>query len=225
MELSGPDYFTKPQPTVGGAYEYSFETMKNNFLELLLVIIISALFFIPLGIVESAMESSGEVSWQAGLFNFFYGILIGIPLEFGVAWAFLKAVRGEKVEIKDLFVPFNNWLNVMGAGILSGVIIGFGVLLLIIPGIIFACKLAFVPYLVMDKDMEPIAAIKKSWEMTNGHAITIFLMYLLAIPVAILGFILLIVGIIPASMWIEGAFASIYEAVLKRQGPEIIEAP
>lgn len=223
MELSGPDYYTKPQPTVGGAYEHSFDTMKKSFIELLLIIIISALLFLPLGIVEAAMESSGDVSWQAGLFNFFYGILIGIPLEFGVAWAFLKAVRGEKVEIRDLFVPFNNWLNVMGAGILSGIIIGFGILLLIIPGIIFACKLAFVPYLVMDKDMEPVAAIKKSWEMTNGYAITIFLMYLLAIPVAILGFILLIVGIIPASMWIEGAFASIYEAVHKRQQPEMVE--
>jgi len=222
MDINDPNFHLKLQPTVGGAYEHSFDTMKKSFIELLLIIIVSALLFLPLGIVEATMESSGDVSWQAGLFNFFYGILIGIPLEFGVAWAFLKAVRGEKVEIRDLFAPFNNWLNVMGAGILSGVIIGFGILLLIIPGIIFACKLAFVPYLVMDKDMEPVAAIKKSWEMTNGYAITIFLMYLLAIPVAILGFILLIVGIIPASMWIEGAFASIYEAVLRRQGPEII---
>lgn len=217
MDPAEQHFRTHPEPSVGGAYQHSFESLKTNFLELLLIIIIAIVFFIPVGIAEAVMETRGEIAWTAGVFSFVYGILLGIPLDYGIAWAFLKAARGEKVETRDLFQPFNNWLNVIGAGILSGVIIGFGFLLLIIPGIIFACKLALVPYLVMDKNLDPVAAIKTSWEMTNGHGLTIFVMYLLAIPIAILGLVLLLVGIVPASMWIEGAFASIYQAINVRR--------
>jgi hypothetical protein len=58
--------------------------------------------------------------------------------------------------------------------------------------------------------------------MTRGHAGTIFLMGLLAIPVALLGLICLVVGIIPAAMWIQTAFASMYHAVsLEEQGQAV----
>jgi hypothetical protein len=33
-------------------------------------------------------------------------------------------------------------------------------ILLIVPGIIFACKLAFVPYLVVDRKLEPSKPLK-----------------------------------------------------------------
>ena len=59
--------------------------------------------------------------------------------------------------------------------------------------------------------------------MTKGHTLTIFLIGLLAIPIAILGLLMLVVGIIPASMWIEGAFAAIYFTVDKQQNPEVEE--
>ena len=96
---------------------------------------------------------------------------------------------------------------------LVGVIICIGLVLFIIPGIIFACKLAFVPYLVVDRRMAVIEAIKESWRMTNGHAWTVFLMGLLAIPICIAGLICLGVGVIVSIMWIRLAFASLYHAV------------
>jgi hypothetical protein len=68
----------------------------------------------------------------------------------------------------------------------------------------------------MDKGLDPVAAIKTSWDMTNGHAINIFLIGLLAIPIVLIGIILLLVGVIPASMWVEGAFASMYHSVNKQ---------
>jgi len=85
--------------------------------------------------------------------------------------------------------------------------------MLLVPGIIFACKLAFVPYLVTDRRMEATEAIRESWRMTTGHATTIFLMGLLAAPVFIAGLILLVVGALPAIIWIELSFASIYASV------------
>ena len=56
-------------------------------------------------------------------------------------------------------------------------------------------------------------AVKESWRMTNGHAWIVFLIGLLDIPISIVGLICLVVGIIPAGMWIKATFASLYHSV------------
>jgi uncharacterized membrane protein len=68
----------------------------------------------------------------------------------------------------------------------------------------------------MDKNLEVIEAVKTSWNMTRGHAWTIFFMGLLSIPIVLLGLVLLLIGIVPAAIWIEGAFAAIYHTVDKQ---------
>ena len=56
-------------------------------------------------------------------------------------------------------------------------------------------------------------ALQTSWQMTEGHAMNIFVMGLLAIFIAIGGFIAFLVGIIIAAMWIYASFASLYYSV------------
>ena len=207
------------RPEAGASYGHSWEVMKTNFLELLLVMVIYIAASFPASIGRIAVEASGLGlgSVLMGLFSLLYGLFIVGPLAYGMAYVFLKVVRGEKFDIADMFDCFkSNYLNVVLANLLTGAIIIAGFFVLIIPGIIFACKLAFVPYLVMDKKLEVIEAVKTSWNMTRGHAMTIFLMALLAFPIAILGLLMLLIGIVPASIWIEGAFASIYNSVDKQ---------
>ena len=112
-----------------------------------------------------------------------------------------------------MFEVFQSYLNALLANILTGIIIFIGFVFLIVPGIVFACKLAFVPYLIVDEKMDAIAAVKKSWEMTKGHAGAVFLIGLIAMPISIAGLVCLGVGIIPAAIWIELAFAALFFAV------------
>ena len=84
---------------------------------------------------------------------------------------------------------------------------------MIVPGIIFACRLAFTPYLVVDRQMEVIEAVKESWRMTRGHAWKVFRVGLMAIPIGLAGLLCCGVGIIIAIMWSKLAFASLYHAV------------
>ena len=42
-------------------------------------------------------------------------------------------------------------------------LVAVGFIMLIIPGIIVLCRLIFVSYLVMDKNMEAMKAVEKSW--------------------------------------------------------------
>jgi len=189
--------------------------MKKYFLELLLIIVISIAVQIPVQLMMKGYEvdlSAGTIF--LGLIGFAFSILAGIPITYGIDYVNLKLLRGEKFDVADVFAGFkDNYLNVILSGILVGAIVIAGFIMLIIPGIIFACKLVFVPYLVMDKKLDAVDAVKTSWDMTNGHSGTIFLMGLLAIPIFILGFVSLIVGIIPAMIWITAAFAAMYHAV------------
>lgn len=215
-------------PTVGSSYGMSWEVMKKNFLELLLVVVIYFAISIPAGVARIGIEASGlgVGSVLLGLFSLAFTIFVISPVAYGMAYVFLKVTRGDKFDVADVFTAFNNnYLQVILANLLTMAIVIAGMILLIIPGIIFACKLAFVPYLVMDKEMEAIDAVKTSWSMTKGHTLTIFFMGLLAIPIVIIGFVLLIVGIIPAAIWIEGAFAAIYLAVDKKLNNHAEEEP
>ena len=206
-----------PRSTVGGSYGYGWKQFKKYFLELFLISIIVILVQAPLGGLGIMTNGHGPAImffvFFLQLFVLAYAILFLAPIDYGASYAFLKGIRNEKLEIRDMFSGFDNYLNVVLANILAGFLIGIGFFFLIIPGIIVACRFAFVRYLVIDRQLDPIDAIKASWRMTKGHGWKIFLMGLLAIPIALAGLICLGIGIIFSVMWIRCAFASLYYSV------------
>jgi uncharacterized membrane protein len=200
--------------TVGWSYSHGLESMKKYFLDVLLITLVVFVLVAPYYIAyEAAEDSRSGFAMIIQLFSMGYWLLILGPVEWGANYAMLKAARGERPGFLDIFIFQKNYLNVVLAHLLTTVIIAIGILFLIVPGIIFACKLVFVPYLVTDRKMDAAEAIRKSWRMTTGHAGTIFLMGLTAIPIAIAGLLLLVVGLVPATMWIDLAFASLYARV------------
>jgi uncharacterized membrane protein len=211
------DITSPPEPGAGSSYGHGLASLKKFFLEVLLITLVCIVFSAPVWWTEAAQERATE--WNTGfsviiqMFALGYWLLILGPVEWGADYAMLKAARGEKPEFMDIFVFQKNYINVVLARLLSGVIVVIGFVFLIVPGMVFACKLAFVPYLVTDRKMEATEAIRESWRMTTGHAGTIFLMGLIAIPVSLAGIILLGVGFVISLMWIGLAFASIYAAV------------
>jgi uncharacterized membrane protein len=141
-------------------------------------------------------------------------VLILPIVMYGAQVTYLKYMRDEKADIRGVFAGFQtNYLNIVLANLLVFAIVGIGFVLMIIPGIVFGCRLSFVPYLVMDRGLDPVAAIEKSWSMTRGHGWRIFGMYLLAIPLLIVGLSLLVVGAFFAWILISCAFASLYHAI------------
>ncbi len=205
-----------PTPDIGDVFGHGWDTLKKYFIELLLVAIIAGLIGTPLVVINLSKDHFSAAMVLLIIFGLVYTIFLRIPIEYGIKWVYLRAVRDERIEVKDMFKGFENFLNVVAACVLVIFVVMIGLLFLIIPGIIFACKLAFVPYLVMDKKMDAIAAFKVSWDMTNGHALTIFMMGVISFFLVIFGLILLIIGVIPATIWIESAFASLYYAVDER---------
>jgi membrane-anchored glycerophosphoryl diester phosphodiesterase (GDPDase) len=96
-------------------------------------------------------------------------------------------------------------------------IIAIGFILLIVPGIVLAVRLAFVPFLVVDEGRGPVEALTESWNRTNGYSWTILGAAALAVVIILVGLVLLVVGSIPATMLAYLAFASLYAGVTARK--------
>lgn len=204
----------KPRASVIGSYKYGWQQMWKYFLYFFLIMIIVGLIESPVSAIQNSEDKNGALMISLHFLIAIYSMLLLPVVKYGRDLLYLRGIRNEKVDISELFDGFkNNYLNIILANLLTFAIIGIGFVFLIIPGIILACRLAFVSYLVMDKNMDPVAAVEKSWAMTKGHGWKIFRMGLLAILVFIGGLLCFIVGVFVAFIWIGASFAAMYHAI------------
>jgi hypothetical protein len=117
-------------------------------------------------------------------------------LTFGV----LQALRGTRVAFRELLATGMAKLGrVFGASFFTGVIVGLGTLLLVVPGVIAACGLyVTVPAVVVEDGIGASDSLSRSWELTRGHRWAIFLVGLVVMLVrmasATIGTIVLLAG-------------------------------
>ncbi|MDL5514829.1 hypothetical protein QSE00_23670 [Arenibacter sp. M-2] len=214
----------KPEATISGSYGYGWQQMWKHFLYLFLVMVIVGIAESPASIVRDSDADNSPVMIVLQILAAAYWLLFFSVVKYGGDLMYLRAIRNEKFEISEMFNGFKkNYTNIILANLLTFAIVGLGFVLLIVPGIILACRLVFVSYLVMDKNMEPVAAVEKSWEMTRGHGWQIFGMGLLVIPIVIGGLICFIVGVVFSIIWISAAFASMYHAVDLKEKEQLNE--
>ncbi len=212
------------KPGVGASLSYGWERMKANFLAFFLIVFLLSLLDFPMelmsgksGLMHHDISASLILLQVLGTAYFF--LLLPI-FDYSGDLIFLKGVRGEKVNVKEIAIGFNNYVNIVLANLLVFGLVGIALVALIIPGIIVGCRLAFVSYLVMDKGLDPIEAVETSWKLTRGHGWKVFGLGLLSIFIAILGLAMVIVGIFPAVMWIKASFASLYLSILQEKGDD-----
>jgi hypothetical protein len=213
------------KPSIGGSFSFAWRKMfEKAFLPLLLAVIIVGLLNGPAG---ATWKADGHLGWQfllffpVILFGLAYAFLFLPVIKYGEHFLFLKAMRDEETSLATIFDGFKNqYLNIILANLIVTALVIIGFVMLIIPGIIIACRLVFVSYLVMDKNLEPIKAVEKSWQMTKGHGWTIFFMAIISFFLVIGGIIVFIFGVLISIMWIHSAFASLYQAVLNEEDDE-----
>lgn len=205
-----------PTPGVSAAYGHAWRQLKRFFFPLLGLSIVGLIIeSIGSGIQGLLAGNDPESMAATGAFiSGLYSLVIGTPLTYGLMYIYLRAARGHSPTLGDLFAPFTRaWLPSILAAVLYSILVAIGFILLIIPGIIIGVRLGFVTFLVVDEGLGPVEAIKESWRRTSGHFWTIIGTALLAIPIVLVGILLLIVGVIPAIMWTSLAYATVYAAV------------
>jgi len=211
-------------PSIGGSFGFAWRKMFGNaFIILLVTVIIVGLLNGPS--VGANMKFDGGdfnfppiLLFPAILFGLAYSFLFLPVIKYGEKYLFLKAMREEEVDLKILIEGFKTkYINIILANLIVFAFSIIGFIMLIIPGIIIACRLIFVPFLVMDKNLDPMKAVEKSWEMTKGHGWEIFFMAILSAFIFIGGVMVFIVGVVIARIWNHAAFATFYQSVLNEK--------
>ena len=107
-----------------------------------------------------------QTSWIASLIQTFVTVFLSL----GLTSYFLKIARGEETDIKELFSKGNIWLKAFVTTILTGLAIGFGMILLIVPGIILLFGYSMINFIYIDNpEIGIVDVMKKSREMMKGH--------------------------------------------------------
>ncbi|MEK9161077.1 MAG: hypothetical protein AAB440_03545 [Patescibacteria group bacterium] len=124
-------------------------------------------------------------------------IYISIVLNnMGVTQFYLRAHESvETLTVKDLWAPRPFWKYVL-TSILVALAFLIGIILLIVPGIVAMLVFGMSLYLVMDRGMEPVLALKESARITKGNRWRLFGLYLAILGLNIVGVLLLVVGLL-----------------------------
>jgi uncharacterized membrane protein len=205
-----------PPATIGASYAHAWGMLKLFWRQLLPIGLLVVLVIAGGVVVQLAWERNESASAVGQVIGQLYSVFVAGPIQVGAAFALLKAARGEKPHADDLFVPFrHNYWSAAFAPMLAGLLTVLGLLLLVLPGIYIAVRLAFVSFLVVDEGLSPVEAVKESWRRTEGRFWTLFGGAMLGLFVVWVGVILLIVGMIPAALWTGLAYATLYASATR----------
>lgn len=151
--------------------------------------LVYALVQIALSIVQNEVP---------GIVSFLLSMIASTLLYIGLITVYLKAyVDPMAPTLQELWRPGPFWRYLFGSLLIAGIVIG-GLILLIIPGVFFAVAFAFTGYLIIDKDMQPVRALKESARLTKGHRWKLFQLGLVLILISLIGALPLFLGLLVA---------------------------
>lgn len=105
------------------------------------------------------------------LLAFVVMILVLIRATAAVAIVHQKSIEGQRVTGRQALGPLagEHLGSYVGAILLTVLFVLLGMILLIIPGLVIAARLALVPFVVYGEGLGGMAAVKRSWQLTRGH--------------------------------------------------------
>jgi uncharacterized membrane protein len=212
-------YSAAMEISIKQALSFGWETFKKRpwfFVGAsLLVFVVSFLAGVTTGLFDLAITGDPENPSGAGSI---IDWLISTLINMGLIAFYLRANDNvEQVTLHALWHPHPFW-KFFAATLLVGIGTVLGLLLLIVPGIIFLMMFLFTTFLVIDRNLGPIEAMKESRRITHGHRWKLFLFSLVVLLVNLLGAIALGVGLlvtIPVTML---AFTYVYRQLAAQAG-------
>ncbi len=170
-----------------------WQTFKERPFFLIGLFILTTVISSVMGLV--AENVSGSTGVVINLVDFAIQIILGM----GITLILLRVYDKSETDYTDLVEPLHLFWKYLVMTILVVSIITIGLVLFLVPGIVAGIALAFAPYLVVDRNMGPVQAIKESMRITHGHRWGLF----------IFGFLIFVINILGAIVFGMGLFLTI----------------
>lgn len=195
----------------GEAIKFGWEKMKKHFWFFVGLLALTCLIqIVPSGIANIFKERM----FALYLLIILAAWVIQIIVKMGLIKITLDVIDKDETNLNTLFSCTQLLGKFILGSIVYGLIVAAGFILLIIPGIIWAIKYQFFAYLIIDKNMAPMEAIRKSGEMTAGNKGKLFWLGILFFLINLVGALCLFLGLfatIPTTMM---AMAYVYRQLL-----------
>ena len=214
---------------IGDVLGFGWRVMKANLWFFVgLGLVAGGLMFLPgliTGITERVLgrsEVPEEIIQWVSLPITVLGWCINIIIAIGFIKIALSFCDGRKPAFDTLFDFRGCFWRYVGTHILYLLIVFGGLLLFIVPGIIWAVKYGLCYYFVVDKGLGPIQALKASGRTTMGVKWLVFGFAILCILIIYAGLLCLVVGLFAAYPIVLVAKVLMYRHLVA-QTPELAE--
>lgn len=190
--------------SISAAVSYGWKTATSNlsFFVVVLLIVLAA-SALP-GVVAGLLDS--ERATLAGFIVRLLGWGLQIAVSVGLINVSLRIYDRKKTAIKNLFdylpliIPY-----FLGTVIYCLIVLG-GIILLVIPGIIWSIKFRYFSYFMVDRGLGPIDALRESAKITRGVKWKLFFLGIVLGLINLAGALTLGIGLFvttPLSMMAE----------------------
>ena len=181
-----------PAPfSVGECVSYGWRAYWKNVGPLLLI----TLVIIVIDVIISGIGQATGNNVVAALFSLI-GWIVGLWLAFGLIRATIAVTKGERPEVAMLFETEGLGPYIL-ASILFGIGVAIGIVLCVIPGIIFAVVYHFYGYVIVENPATgAIDSLKKAADISRGHRWELFGLFIVLILINIVGVIACLVGVL-----------------------------
>jgi len=132
--------------------------------------------------------------------------------------------KGEP-DFKDIYSAGPYFGKFILAAILYGLLVLAGLILCVIPGIYWAIKYHFFGYFVLEQNMDPLDALKRSGEITKGSMWNLLLLFIIFIGITFVGAILCGIGLLFSTPIVVMATVYAYRRLLETSPQVITPAP
>ena len=205
------------------AIKYGWKATKGHLV--FLVSLIIGAFVINAGFIytQELFDSAGNelIASVVAVVSLLVGFLISI----GLIYITLKIYDENKATYKDLLEPAPLLWRFIGASVVYTLIVIAGLILLVVPGIIWAIKYKFYKYALIDEKLGAMDSIRKSRDITEGEKWHIFLFGLVLALINILGALALFVGLFVTIPITIMATVYVYRKLLHRELVPVPETP
>ena len=173
----------RPSPLdIGEVYTVAWKVFSDHAGKIILVgLVYMAIVFglgVVRGIAEAIIRDKGLVLIFSGGFQLFVNWPMTVWLQCGLFIFCLRLLRGQDAEVSDLFAGGYAVINAIVGSLLVGLMVLFGLIFLVIPGIILGLMFSQFMILIVDRKLDVMEALKVSAEITRGNRIYLFLLAL-----------------------------------------------
>lgn len=181
------------------AIEFGWETFKKRpwfFAGAVVILLVANM--LNVGVTSGVNALSGGTLEEPTLVANLVNLAMSALILMGAVAFFLTAHDNPNgVDYSALWHPTPYW-KFFATSLLTSLAIGFGLVLLIVPGLIAMVLFMFSTFLVVDRGLGPLDALKASVELTKGNRWPLFGFAVLTALVVALGVLALGVGLLVA---------------------------